>query len=109
MKVSGQLHSPATLPPWKPLLLLVSTGNEHGWPHSRSERYGEEKNLLLPGIEPKPLSPQPRRFIGYIIQIVLFYLCMYDLFNNSAVSNNTVLQALTNNELERKWKKTVMA
>jgi hypothetical protein len=28
-----------------------------GGPQSRSERYGEKKNLALPGIEPRPCSP----------------------------------------------------
>jgi hypothetical protein len=55
MEVSGQLHAPVTLPPgkqpWYPLYRGL------GGPHSRSEHYGEEKNLLpLPGIKPQILD-----------------------------------------------------
>jgi hypothetical protein len=51
MEVSGQLHTPAALPPGKePLVPIVQ---EVGGPQSRSGRGGKEKNSqLLPGIEP---------------------------------------------------------
>jgi hypothetical protein len=49
MEVSGQLRSPAALPPWKDWRLVG--------PQSWSGRCGEENNFALPGIEPGPSSP----------------------------------------------------
>jgi hypothetical protein len=49
-QVSG--HAPATLPPRK-----VLRTHWIGGPQSRSVLCGEEKNLTLPGIEPRPSSP----------------------------------------------------
>jgi hypothetical protein len=65
MEMSGQLHAPAALLPEKSP--LVPTGQEAG-PQSRCGRCGEEKNLSpLPGIEPRPSSPQLSR-LRYFIQ-----------------------------------------
>jgi hypothetical protein len=52
MEVSGQFHAPSSLPPGKEPL-----DSRLGGPHSRSGRYEEEKNLALPGVEPRPSSP----------------------------------------------------
>jgi hypothetical protein len=58
MAVSGQLHAPASFlrgnSPQYPVDIRL------GGPQRRSERRGEEENLLLlPEIEPRPSSPQP--------------------------------------------------
>jgi hypothetical protein len=54
--VTGQLHAPAALHPGKSPRYLFD--RRLGGPRSRSERCGVEKNLLpLPGIEPRPSSP----------------------------------------------------
>jgi hypothetical protein len=51
MVVSGQIHSPAALPPGKSPSYPLD--RRLGGPQSRSERDGEEKNSQpLPGIEP---------------------------------------------------------
>jgi hypothetical protein len=46
MEASGQLHSPAALPPGKEP--LVPIGLEAGWAQSRSGRGGLEKNSQHP-------------------------------------------------------------
>jgi hypothetical protein len=54
MEVSGQLHTPAAFPQGKsPLCPLY---RELGGPQSWSGRFGEEKILVLPGLELRPLS-----------------------------------------------------
>jgi hypothetical protein len=51
MEVSSQLHTPASLPPWKELLVPIA--KEVGGSHIWSGRCGAEKNILpLPGVEP---------------------------------------------------------
>jgi hypothetical protein len=54
MEVSGQFHAPAALLPGKSLRHLL---DRMGVPQSRPGRYGEEKIVSLPGIEPGPSSP----------------------------------------------------
>jgi hypothetical protein len=61
MKVSGQLHIPAALPPgqspWYPLHRRL------GGPQSRSGRGGEEKNSkLLPALETPIVQPVAERY-----------------------------------------------
>jgi hypothetical protein len=50
MDGSGQLHAPAALTPGKSPRYPLD--RRLGGPRSRSGRYGEEKNLALPGNEP---------------------------------------------------------
>jgi hypothetical protein len=62
MEVSGQIHTPAALPPrkepWYPL------DRRLGGPQSRSGRGGEEKNSQpLPGLEPSIIQPVTQRYI----------------------------------------------
>jgi hypothetical protein len=47
MEVSGQLHSPAALPPGKEHAIPI--GQEAGGPQSQSGRGGEEKTIPLAG------------------------------------------------------------
>jgi hypothetical protein len=54
MAVSGQLHVPADLLPGKEP--PVPIGKKAAWARSPPGRF-EEKNLVLPGIEPGPSSP----------------------------------------------------
>jgi hypothetical protein len=60
MELSGQLHDPAALPQEKEPLYTLD--GRLGWPQSRPERCGEEKNLALPGIEPELFSLIARRY-----------------------------------------------
>jgi hypothetical protein len=54
--VSSQIHAPTALPKTKSPRYPLD--RSLGRPQSRSERFGEEKNLLpLPGIESQPSSP----------------------------------------------------
>ena len=53
--MSEKLHAPAALPRES---TKVNTEQEVGEPHSRSERFQEEKNLLpLPGFKPQTVHP----------------------------------------------------
>jgi hypothetical protein len=56
MEVSGQLHSPAALPPGK-------LDRRLGGPQSRYGRGGEEKNpQFLPGLKPPIIQPIAQRY-----------------------------------------------
>jgi hypothetical protein len=57
VKVSGQLHTPAALP-WDDVPRYPLDRRLRG-PQNRSGRYGQEKTLPLPWIEPLQSSPQP--------------------------------------------------
>jgi hypothetical protein len=58
MEVFDELYLPAALPPEKEP--PVHVGWEAQWTASRSERCEVDKHLmLLPGIEPRPSSPEP--------------------------------------------------
>jgi hypothetical protein len=58
MKVSGQLHAAAALPPEEKPLILI--GYEAGWVQSQYGRYEGEENLIpIPGIESWPTSSYP--------------------------------------------------
>jgi hypothetical protein len=72
MEVSGQLHAPAALPwgksPRYPL------DRRLGGPQRGSGRCGEEKNLALPGIEPRPYSPSLYR-LSYPDPFICTLMC----------------------------------
>jgi hypothetical protein len=53
MEVSGQLHTPAALPPGKEPR-RYPLDRRLGGPQSRSGLRGEKNNLVLPVIEPGP-------------------------------------------------------
>jgi hypothetical protein len=55
MEVSGQLHAPDALPPWKSPRYPLD--RRLGGAQRRSGRCGEETNFALPGIEAGPSSP----------------------------------------------------
>jgi hypothetical protein len=55
MDVNGQLHAPAALPPEK--YLRYRLDRRLGGPQSRSERYGEEKDLALTGNRAPAVQP----------------------------------------------------
>jgi hypothetical protein len=63
MEVSGQRQAPTALPPGKgPFYQFY---RRLGGPHSRSVRYGTEKNLLrLLGIEPRFLGRPTRNLVA---------------------------------------------
>jgi hypothetical protein len=66
MEVSGQIHSPTTLPlfPLKPLF------RRRNMSQSRSHRYGEENSLLsLLGIEARLLGCMQLSLLNYVQEV----------------------------------------
>ena len=56
MAVCGRHHTPAAVPPGKKHRYRLNT--RLGGPHSRSERFGKDKNLVsLPAFEPRIVQP----------------------------------------------------
>jgi hypothetical protein len=58
----GQLHTPAVLPSRKEP--VVSTGQEAGWAHCQSGRYGEETNLAPAWNRTPAVQAVDRRYTG---------------------------------------------
>jgi hypothetical protein len=61
MKMTGQLHAPASLHPGQQIPVpIIQDDDMGGGGQSRSERHGEENNLLsLPGSKPDFPVVQP--------------------------------------------------
>jgi hypothetical protein len=76
--MSGQLHTPATLPPGKEP--PVPLDKRLGGPQTRSGLRGEEKILTLPGLELQPLGRPARSYP------IVHVSCIF----NDAVSIETV-------------------
>jgi hypothetical protein len=75
MEVSGQLHAPAALPPGKAPRYPMD--RRLGGPQSWSGRRGVEKNLALPGIEPRPSVMLDMIIIIIIIIIIISLLSLF--------------------------------
>jgi hypothetical protein len=70
MKVSGQLHVPAALPPGKEPPKYALDGSL-GVPQSRCGGGGEEKNShLLPGLEPPIIQPVAQRYTTELARLL---------------------------------------
>jgi hypothetical protein len=71
MEVSGRLHAPAALPPWKSQCYPFDKRlNE---PQSRFGGCGEEKNSQpLPGLEPPIIQPVAQRYTAELPWLLSF-------------------------------------
>jgi hypothetical protein len=78
MEVSGQLHTSAALPPRKEPQYPL---DRRLWgPQSQYGCFRVDRNLLsLPGIEPRPFSPQP---VPIIMQLEKYFLSTSQFTSN---------------------------
>jgi hypothetical protein len=72
MKVSGQLHAPAALPPGKEPLVPIRRLGGH---QNVSERDGEENNSQpLPGLEPSIIQAVAQRYTTEVSRLLSHFL-----------------------------------
>jgi hypothetical protein len=81
MEVSGQLHTPAALPPGKEP--LVPTEQEAEWAPEMVWTRGEEQENSepLPGLEPPIIQPVAQRYTTE--QVVVLYILIYASFDDN--------------------------